>query len=61
MTEPSASAKPFSVKSPSQAAITDRLVRRDKRARAAAMALTGLLGIAWAAVIVGRYPEILPT
>lgn len=61
MTEPCASARASSAKTPPQGTVPDRLVRRDKRARAAAVALTGLLGITWAAVILGRYPEILPS
>ncbi len=39
----------------------DRPMIREKRARRAAWALTGLLGVTWAVVIASRYPSLVPS
>lgn len=38
---------------------SDRPMIREKRARRAAWALTGLLGVTWAVVIASRYPSLV--
>lgn len=37
----------------------DRSIIRETRARRAAWALTGLLGVTWAVVIASRYPSLV--
>jgi hypothetical protein len=37
----------------------DRPMKRERRARRAAWALTGLLGVTWAVVIASRYPSLV--